>query len=168
MDTIISQEDWNKLLGLEEFYTINFNINARDNYVSTIHKKYEQGISCNSINDEPSYIGYDPINQDVIIIKIWHMNGLIHRNTGPAVIIYNPDTGLPLVEMWFYSGILYREDDEANLIIYNKNGNINKRLFAETSDKHFRDSWVSKFCKVTWQIWYMNDCYTQCNIIRIL
>lgn len=64
-----------------------------------------------SINDEPSWIHKD--------VKMWHKDGLLHRDNNPAVVDHES-------EVWYQNGLIHRDDDPAfinkNIIMWYVNG----------------------------------------------
>tara|TARA_R110000868_G_scaffold77151_3_gene221248 strand:+ start:1825 stop:2085 length:261 start_codon:yes stop_codon:yes gene_type:complete len=44
---------------------------------------------------------------DSLGTKKWHLNGLVHREDGPAIIWYNGD------KSWYLNGVRHREDGPA-------------------------------------------------------
>ena len=61
-----------------------------------------------SFNKEPAYIEWDT-QTGMVTKKFWAVNGVLHRDEGPAEMEYYPD-GRVKTRKWYENGVMSRED----------------------------------------------------------
>jgi len=64
------------------------------------------------------------LDSGVAYSETWHMNGLVHRIGGPAIITRDRDTGAVKNESWFKDNKLHRDDGPAQVVFDSATGRI--------------------------------------------
>jgi hypothetical protein len=119
-------------------------ISSSDNYnIDTIPLVYEN----HEKNNKPTYI----YKEEDIVIKEWRVNGLLHRENGPARIHIDPEISGTILE-WRVNGLLHREngpariiiDDDDILIFWFQNGILHRENGPAIINKNKESKTISK------------------------
>jgi antitoxin component YwqK of YwqJK toxin-antitoxin module len=115
-----------------------------------------------NIDDLPSYICYNNDDNNSVYIKKWFVNGIAHRDNGPAVIKYY-ENGVINEETWIKNSKFHRDNNikGENLpsqITYYEDGKIkDKKWFKE--GKYCRDDYSEEGYSLPTYVRYdLNGC----------
>ncbi|MEZ5692244.1 MAG: hypothetical protein R3D99_00010 [Altererythrobacter sp.] len=76
----------------------------------------------------------------------WELDGVVHRDEGPAVIFRHPETMAVMEEQYYVNGRLHRDPEPAR-IFYDEDGNENGAVWYRSGRRWIegQDNWNRLF-----------------------